>query len=253
MSAGLSLPISYHSKTDPCVTEVYSGKKFVTYESVMDYRDESISRLHDLTNNELKEKMKSARMEGFLDTPDPVDFPTMRKAAGKLDLWHSTPVQPSNGQLLVLDLNYIRCIDKDRGPYKDEANSGAQISGEDWYNALTLEDKKIVRALHLKYCHLPPWMIPESAHRAVSKHFTKMEDLYSQCVYGGTSFGMSHYFHRFKEGRYPYGSGSCFWRHATWRIPCSVTKEIGFAAVGMNMKGCEQLGRAFLPYQVEEV
>eukprot|EP00984_Skeletonema_dohrnii_P008242 scaffold3027_cov92-Skeletonema_dohrnii-CCMP3373.AAC.1 len=219
MSSGLDLPSSDHFKVDPSLTEG-GDRPHVSYESATDYRNESIRRVHDLTNNELKDKMKSSGMEGFLDAPDPVQFKTMRTAAGKIDLWHSTGMQVSNGQLQVLDVHYIRCIDDDWGPYKGEANSGAQISGEDWYNELTVVEQKYVRALHLKYCHLPPWMISPSMHRAVSKHFTKKEDLHSQCIYGGPSF---------------------------------VTKEVGFSAVGGNIQGCEQLGKAFLPYRVDDI
>jgi len=249
MSSGLDLPSSDHFKVDPSLTEG-GDRPHVSYESATDYRNESIRRVHDLTNNELKDKMKSSGMEGFLDAPDPVQFKTMRTAAGKIDLWHSTGMQVSNGQLQVLDVHYIRCIDDDWGPYKGEANSGAQISGEDWYNELTVVEQKYVRALHLKYCHLPPWMISPSMHRAVSKHFTKKEDLHSQCIYGGPSFGQSHLFHRFKAGRYTYVSNL---RHSTWKIPCSVTKEVGFSAVGGNIQGCEQLGKAFLPYRVDDI
>ena len=244
-----------HFKIDPRlrVDTNAHGQTRMSYESAMDYRYESISRVHDLTNNELKDEMKRAGMEGFLDVPDPVDFPNMRKAVGNVDLWHSTGMQPSNGQMLVLDFYYICCITEKCGPYKGEANSGAQMSGEDWYNALRFDEKKHVRSLHLKYCHLPPWMIPESFHRAVTKHFAKKGDLFSQCIYAGLSFGMSHFFHRFKDGRSNYGSGSSVWRHATWKIPCSVTKQVRFAAVGENTPGCEHLGRAFLPCRVDEV
>eukprot|EP00985_Skeletonema_marinoi_P010362 scaffold4871_cov116-Skeletonema_marinoi.AAC.2 len=242
------LPPGHLAVDNPYLSGGQGRQKCVTYETVCAYRRESIDRVHELANNELKSEIDKCMLSGFLDS-NMENHPTMTRALGHIDLFHSTPVSPSNGQLQVFDVHYIRAIDKANGPYKGDSNSGDQISGGDWFDELSEEVQVQVKAFHLKYCHLPAWMISISGHIAISKHMT-LEDIHSKCVYAGTTGLGANYFSRYKGDRSSYVS---LQRHTIWNIPCSLAREAQFRAVGDNTLGCDQLAKSYFPFPLTTV
>lgn len=219
-----------------------AGKPQISYSSTMDYKAASARRVQELADK-MEDDIKRCSLTGFYDSQ--LDkYPTMRQAHGRIDLFHSTPVKVSLGHLQVFDLHYIKIIDKANGPYRGELNSGEQTSGEEWFNDLVDEDREQIVALHLTYCHLPPWMISKSSHRAVSKHM-KLKNTHSKCIYAGSTCVGSQYFSKFKSGRSKwYKKGQ---RHTTWIIRRRLALLSRFREVGDGSQGCEHLAKTDIP------